>query len=1105
MKTRHLYLGVLASLVVMAVIVSFSKSALAQDKPTATPAVGKVPTPTPALPYKPQPPLQPEGSNSTNAVDYATSSFTARGTHPGENIVYSLIVANTGSTKGAATEVNITVPSNAHYVSGSAQVQGGGALSVHNKLIQWAGAVSSGANITITFHVVLPTTIGTGVTSKATIFDPGLPASITLENSLKIQAPSGGPDAFGYTFQDNLAPSSGVTFNWIPTTTLSTKLNFGPLPADDVVTGTIPIGFQFGFYKNIYNEMYINTNGLVLFGSGNATNTDNVPKPIPTPGQTDNFASCFWSDLYLLDSSQGVWVETFGIAPNRYTVITFRAAFFADPNASPALFQMILYETSNRIKCQYAETSGSVYTSGGQSAIGLESDDGTVGIPYFFSLDYNKVIVGPLQDNLAIEFKPGASAVPVYVTSTIEASANVHPGDVATYTVHIHNNGSAPGLSTTLTNPIPAGATYLSGTALVQGGGTLAANGTSVNWSGTVSVSSTVTVTYQVKLPTSLGSVLVNTATIADPQAVAPFVIQNSDLRVLPAPTGGPDAFGYNFKDSYALGGDVIYSWIPTTTSSTKLNFGVLPADDVFTGTIPIGFPFRFYSGVYNDFYVSSNGLVSFGAGSENNINTPIPTAGDGADNFAACFWGDLYIQNASQGVWVETTGSAPNRETVITFRTQYFITAGDPNVPPNLFQMILYEGSNQIKCQYADMSGPLVASGGAGATVGLENADGTSGIQYFYWETYTHNPIHGPLENNLAILFTPGPQVPAFTASNKSVTKNMHPGQTVTYTIGISNNSATPSSISTLSDPIPAGTKYVPGSAQVVGGGLLNVNSSHVNWQGTLAPSYHVTVTFAAILSAPNSLITNTATIDDPQAVLPVAKTALTPIQPVKSFGMGQPLYGYRDSFSPGITFSWIPTTTASTKMAVTQGDNDDGYGSVLLGFPFSFFDRPYTTTLVSTNGLVMFNSGGTTNYQNEPIPTPGTVDNYASCFWDDQVITDTVKQGIWSETFGSAPNRYTVITFVLQDMNQKVTQPYSYQMILYEGGRIKCQYAQMSTSIYGDGRSATVGLEDRYGVKGVQYFTNRRLAPFIGPIDDGLAIEFDQISAIFAPVLRR
>jgi uncharacterized repeat protein (TIGR01451 family) len=600
-----------------------------------------------------------------------------------------------------------------------------------------------------------------------------------------------------------------------------------------------------------------------------------------------------------------------------------------------------------------------------------------------------------------------------------------------------------------------------------------------------------------------LGSLLVNTATISDPDAIAPVTLTNKDLRVQPAPSGGPDSFGYVYQDSYA---GVTYNWAPTTTNSTKVNFGTLIVDDIFTGPIPIGFPFRFYSSVYNDFYVSSNGLVSFGSGSDLNTNTSIPTAGDGANNYATCFWYDLFIQNATQGVWVETSGSAPNRQTVITFRTQYFVTSNNPNVPPNLFQMILYEGSNLIKCQYAQMSGSVEGSGGTGATVGLENLDGTSGIQYYYRAPYSA-AIPGPLEDNFAILFTPGTHIPAFTASSKSVTGGMHPGQTVTYTVGVENDAGVPSSISTLSDPIPAGASYVPGSAQVVGGGLLNATSSAVNWQGTVGASKATTITYAVHLNAPSGSITNTATINDPQAIIPVIKTAVTPIQPASGIGKGYPSYLYHDSFSPGVSYNWISIPTSGPGMLITQGDKDNGYGSLPLGFSFSFFGHLYTSVLVSTNGLVMFNPEGSTEANNQPIPKTGTVDNYATCFWDDQLIyAPDPNQGIWSETLGSAPNRYTVITFILQDSNTSSPSPYEYQMILYEkGGKIKCQYAQMTGSVNGDGRSATIGLEDRYGVNGVQYFFDRQQPPFLGPVLDGLAIEFDKPTQEFLPLLRR
>jgi hypothetical protein len=141
------------------------------------------------------------------------------------------------------------------------------------------------------------------ILSAASLFDPGLPASMTLENRLQVQDPNGGPDAFGYTYQDSLAPGSNVTFNWIPPSDLSTKIDFGTLPADDLVSGVLPIGFPFRLYKNTYTEMYINTNGLVMFSADNATNTANVPYPIPTKGQTDNFATCFWDNLVVADSS----------------------------------------------------------------------------------------------------------------------------------------------------------------------------------------------------------------------------------------------------------------------------------------------------------------------------------------------------------------------------------------------------------------------------------------------------------------------------------------------------------------------------------------------------------------------------------------------------------------------------------------------------------------------------------------------------------------------------------------------------------------------------------------------------------------------------------
>jgi uncharacterized repeat protein (TIGR01451 family) len=1075
---------------------------LAQSGSPIRLAAPKGPTPTPTAKVQPTP-VGPRfaAPAGLDFVAFDGSSYTARGTHLGETVTYTLAVSNTGSTPGLASEVKTHVPANTAYVPNSAHVQGGGVLTVNGGAIDWTGVISNGAAVTITYRTKLPGAIGTVVSTTATVYDPGAAAVLVLANRLAIQAPTGGPDPFSYTYNDSLAPSNPVAFSWVPTTT-ATRLNFGPFPNDDEVTGTVSIGFPFQFYTGTYTQTYINTNGLVMFGAENAGNTSNVPTPIPTANASHNYASCFFADLYQLDSSQGVWVEHQGVMPNRTLVITFRTAYFLAQAAPPALFQMILSETSNKIKCQYAQTPGPFQASGAQAAIGLVNVDGTAGLQYSFNdPDSGDVVIGPVEDGLAIEFTRDPSPRPIYVASKMDVSYNVHPGDVATYTLAVRNTGAANGSATTVNNPIPPGMSFVPGSGHVQGGGVLNASGAGIQWAGSVNTGQAVTITFRLTVPTTLGTLFTDTAVISDAQAATPVVVVNPyPMRVLPAPTGGPDTFGYTYKDSFAPSNPVTFSWIVTTSPASKLNFiGVISPDDEFTGPVPIGFQFTFYGQVNTQAFVNTNGLLTFITGTMAYSNQPIP-AGP-IRNFATCFWDDLFENDPSQGVWVETHGVPGNRYTVITYRTAYF---DDETAPPAQFQMILYETSNQIKCQYLDMPGPVRASGGAGATVGVENADGTAGLQYYYQVQGDSESIVGPLENGLAILFKPGPAAPSFSASTKVMTPLVHAGERVTYTVEAVNDGPLAGAPATIDDPIPPGATYVANSAQVVGGGSLSTNGSSVHWSGTLGAGQHVTVTFAVRLPA-GGLVTNTATINAPQAVLPVVRTAGTWVQPARGFGVGRPSYSYADSYAPGISYSWVLTTPASHQISGTLvGDNDDGFISIPLGFTFPFFDGVYSSTFVSTNGLVMFNGYGSTAQGGQPIPTPGLVDNYASCFWADQIIPNSTDGGIWYETFGSQPNRYVAITFVLSDTST-LTAPFRYQMILYEDGALKCQYQDMSGAPDGDGRFATIGVEGRLGESGVQYFSNPQEELPNGPVENNLAILFEPLKTVFLPIIRK
>ncbi len=168
--------------------------------------------------------------------------------------------------------------------------------------------------------------------------------------------------------------------------------------------------------------------------------------------------------------------------------------------------------------------------------------------------------------------------------------------------------------------------------------------------------------------------------------------------------------------------------------------------DDGNWGAFPIGFSFDFFGNNYTSFYVTSNGLVMFGGGSNQYTNNPIPTT-TGADNFIAPFWDDLVI-HATGDIMYQTIGTAPNRKLVVQFNNMSFWNSP---VLLGTFQVILYEGSNNIQTQYRSIV-DLTSSRASGnsATVGLENANGSAGVVCSY-------NTAGYIQSEKAILFTPG------------------------------------------------------------------------------------------------------------------------------------------------------------------------------------------------------------------------------------------------------------------------------------------------------------------------------------------------------------
>ena len=208
--------------------------------------------------------------------------------------------------------------------------------------------------------------------------------------------------------------------------------------------------------------------------------------------------------------------------------------------------------------------------------------------------------------------------------------------------------------------------------------------------------------------------------------------------------------------------------------------------DDRSWGPLNIGFNFTFYGNTYNRFYVTSNGLVMFGSGSNDYTEDPIPSTST-PNNLIAAFWDDIVI-NPSGKIIYTTIGASPNRKCIIQFTNMGFYAS---TVLMGTFSVILYEGSNNIRIQYRSIiDNTSERSHGSSASIGIENSNGTSGIRYAY-----HNS--SAISSEQAILFTPSGS--SYTMNSSAlyegiyVTKNISlPEPGIPKLVSPSNNSIT-------------------------------------------------------------------------------------------------------------------------------------------------------------------------------------------------------------------------------------------------------------------------------------------------------------------------
>jgi len=163
------------------------------------------------------------------------------------------------------------------------------------------------------------------------------------------------------------------------------------------------------------------------------------------------------------------------------------------------------------------------------------------------------------------------------------------------------------------------------------------------------------------------------------------------------------------------------FSPIATPTSGPGAPAHVFLSDDQVSGNLPIGFTFQFFCQPYTDFYISSNGFITFSAGQPNGCCTgqtlPDPNT---PNNLIAFGWED-FNPGSGGSITYTTVGTAPNRVLVMKFdQVPHFGGSGGPLT----CQVQLYESTNVIEIHTASMQ-----TDGGNHTMGIENLNGNIAV----------------------------------------------------------------------------------------------------------------------------------------------------------------------------------------------------------------------------------------------------------------------------------------------------------------------------------------------------------------------------------------
>ena len=466
-------------------------------------------------------------------------------------------------------------------------------------------------------------------------------------------------------------------------------------------------------------------------------------------------------------------------------------------------------------------------------------------------------------------------------SGTVANPTPVTPGQTITYTIAVSNTGLAAANAVPVTDVIPAGTSYVAGSA--DNGGTFG-NGT-VSWTVNVAAQSSVSLHFQVTVNAgdANGTLIDNTATVNG----TPTNTTHHEVKfpIVGAVKSSDPASGSVANPTPVTPGQTITYTIAVSNTGLAAANAVPVSDAIPAGTTYVG-------GSADNGGTFSNGTVSWtvNVAAQSTVNLHFQVTVDGSDG---------------NGTLIDNTATVNGTPTDTTHHEVEFpviggVKSSDPAsgtvanpTPVTPGQTITYtiavsntglQDATGVAVTDAIPTGTTYVAGSADHGGVLANGSLSwsidvahqSTVNVTFQVTVDGSDGNGTLIDNTATVNeTPTdtthhevefPVIGALKSSDPASGSVANPtpvtpGQTITYTIAVSNTGLQDATGVAVSDAIPAGTSYVAGSADH--GGVLSIGS--LSWSIDVAHQSTVNVTFQVTVDGSDgngTLIDNTATV---------------------------------------------------------------------------------------------------------------------------------------------------------------------------------------------------------------------------------------------------